>query len=108
MHAHETELCQYLLDGIKDLPLRVIGRNHTNGREANIALTSASCSAAEMSKTLAENQVAAGHGHFYALRLLEKIGITDTDDGVLRISFSHYNSRDDVDRVIAGLKQCHS
>ena len=107
MHAHETELCKLLLDGISNLPIQIIGRNTTEGREANIALTSATCSSADMSKHLADKHVAAGHGHFYAMRLLEKAGIKDTEDGVLRISFSHYNNRDDVERVVAALKECH-
>jgi len=107
MHAHETELCEQLLQGIKDLPVKVIGRSHTQGREANVALVSSKCSSAEMSQHLANNHVAAGNGHFYALRLLEKAGIKDTEDGVLRISFSHYNSADDVDRVINSLQECH-
>ena len=60
-----------------------------------------------MSEYLAKANIAAGHGHFYALRLLEKAGIKDTDDGVLRISFAHYNNHDDVDRVVNALKECH-
>lgn len=107
MHAHETELCKRLLDGISGLPVKVIGRTQTEGREANIALTSAKCSSAEMSQHLASKHIACGNGHFYALRLLEKTGIKNTDDGVLRISFSHYNSAEDVDRVIEGLTECH-
>ena len=107
MHAHESELCTRLLDGIAGLPLQIIGRSNTEGREANIALTSSTRTSAEMSEYLAKANIAAGHGHFYALRLLEKAGIKDTDDGVLRISFAHYNNHDDVDRVVNTLKECH-
>jgi selenocysteine lyase/cysteine desulfurase len=107
MHAHESTLCTQLLDGIKDLPVHIYGRNSVEGREANIALTSDKNSSAAMSKALAEKDIAAGHGHFYALRLLEKAGVKDTEDGVLRISFSHYNNADDVDRVITVLRSMH-
>jgi len=48
-----------------------------------------------------------GHGHFYAKRLLESVGITDSEDGVLRISLAHYNSADDVARVIDALRELH-
>jgi len=82
MHAHETLLCKQLLDGIADLPLRIIGRNHTDGREANIALTSDKHSSAAMSQQLAKNNIAAGNGNFYATRLLGKAGIKDIEDGV--------------------------
>ena len=107
MHAHETELCKQLLDGINDLPLKIIGRNTCEGREANIALTSTRHSSAHLSRALAEKDIAAGHGDFYALRLLEKAGIKDTEDGVLRISFSHYNTSEDVARVVAVLQSVH-
>ena len=107
MHAHETQLCKQLLDGISDLPIRIIGRDHTAGREANIALTSNTQSSAAMSKHLATKDIAAGNGNFYATRLLGKAGINDIEDGVLRISFSHYNTTDEVDRVISALKELH-
>jgi selenocysteine lyase/cysteine desulfurase len=107
MHAHETALCTQLFEGIKSLPLRVYGKSHSEGREANIALTSNKHSSAALSKALADKDIAAGHGHFYALRLLENAGIEDTEDGVLRISMSHYNTSDDVQRVIDVLRAIH-
>ena len=60
-----------------------------------------------MSKHLATKDIAAGNGDFYATRLLGKAGINDLDDGVLRISFSHYNTSDEVDRVINALQEFH-
>lgn len=107
MHAHETQLCKQLLDGISDLPLQIIGKNHIEGREANVALTSSKNTSAAMSQHLASKDIAAGNGNFYATRLLGKAGIKDLEDGVLRISFSHYNTSDEVDRVITALKECH-
>ncbi len=107
MHAHETELCTQLLEAVNLLPLRVIGKTDSRGREANVALTSATHTSKAMSEALAVNDICAGHGHFYALRLLEKAGIKNTDDGVLRISFSHYNTPEDVDRVIQVLNDLH-
>ncbi len=107
MHTHETTLCEQLLTGIAGLPLRIVGRNHSEGREANIALTSAQFSSAELSKHLAKNNIAAGNGDFYATRLLEKAGINNTEDGVLRISFSHYNTSEETDRVIQALNTIH-
>lgn len=107
MHAHETQLCNQLLNGISQLPLRIVGRDHTEGREANIALTSTKKSSAVMSQHLATKDIAAGNGNFYATRLLGKVGISDIEDGVLRVSFSHYNTAEEVDRVIEALKTCH-
>ena len=104
MHAHESELCETLLNAFTDLPIRIIGRDSHHGREANIAIASKHRTSADLSQALAKQDIAAGHGHFYALRLLQKVGIKDTDDGVLRISFAHYNTTEDVERVVTTLR----
>ncbi len=107
MHAHETQLCNQLLEDLSGLPVHVLGRDHTDGREANIALISDKHSSATLSQQLANNDIAAGNGNFYATRLLERMGIEDIEDGVLRISFSHYNTSEEVARVVDTLKACH-
>jgi len=107
MHAHEQKICQVLLDGIAPLAMKILGRNTMEGREANIALRSELHSSGHMSKVLAGANIAAGHGDFYAKRLLDKAGVKDSEDGVLRISFSHYNTQDEVQRVVAVLQDLH-
>ena len=107
MHQHECELCAPLLHAIGQLPLRIIGRNTMENREANIALISQRYSSQQLSEALAKKQIAAGHGHFYAKRLLDSIGLKDSEDGVLRISFSHYNTEQEVTRVIEALRGLH-
>jgi selenocysteine lyase/cysteine desulfurase len=52
---------------------------------------------------MARNGIATKHGHFYAYRLIEKLGIADPADGVLRLSFAHYNTRDETRRLIDAL-----
>ncbi len=103
MHLHENAICQQLLDGIANLPLKIVGRPTMDGREANIAVHSSMMSSEALSRGLADADIAAGNGHFYAKRLLESVGIEDSEDGVLRISFSHYNCAAEVERVIAAL-----
>ena len=105
MHRHETELCARLLDAVRQLPLRVIGRDTMENREANIALVSQQYSSKQLSTALANRHIAAGHGHFYAKRLLENLGLKNSEDGVLRISFSHYNTEQEVTRVINALRE---
>ena len=103
MHRHENQLCAPLLEALRSMPFRILGRADMRGREANIALFSEKHSSAELSAALAREHIAAGHGHFYAKRLLDSVGLRDSEDGVLRISFSHYNSAEEVERVIAAL-----
>jgi selenocysteine lyase/cysteine desulfurase len=41
----------------------------------------------------------------YALRCLEALGIQDTDEGIIRISMVHYNTEEEVSRLVDGLKE---
>jgi len=43
-------------------------------------------------------KIAARHGHVYAVRLLEDLGVNPTE-GVVRISLAHYNTVDEVERL---------
>ena len=106
MHKHEINLCEQLLEGLNELPLRIIGKNHCNWREANIALVSSEHSPLELSRALAEKDIAANHGHFYAVRLLEKLGL-DVNEGVLRISLAHYNTEKEVERLLEVMASLH-
>ena len=104
MHAHETAICASLLEGIEDLPVRIIGKASMDNREANIALVSKQHTSQVMSEAMARNDIAAGNGNFYAMRLLQNVGISDTEDGVLRISISHYNTIEEIHRVVATMR----
>ena len=52
---------------------------------------------------MAEHQIAVRAGSFYAWRCVEALGI-DAKDGVVRVSMVHYNTVDEVDRLIAALE----
>ena len=103
MNQHETNLCAYLLENLNELPVRIFGRTTTAHREANIALTASGISSKALADGLADFDIAAKNGHFYAYRLLEAMGVKDLNDGVLRISLSHYNTLDEVARCVEGL-----
>ena len=48
--------------------------------------------------------VALKNDDFYAWRCLEALGI-DTTDGVVRASMVHYNTHEDVNKLISALKK---
>lgn len=48
--------------------------------------------------------IALRYGHFYARRLIERLGLSP-DDGVIRVSLAHYNTENEMDRLIAGLQE---
>ncbi len=107
MHKHENALCEQLLSGLKDLPVRIIGKKTSKWREANVALVSDKHSSDALSKALAGKDIAANSGDFYARRLLEKLNLIETYGGVLRISLAHYNTSEEIDRVLNVLEALH-
>lgn len=102
MNRHETSLCEVLLEKLVQLPVRIIGKNTLQGREANIALFSENHTSAQLSALVGKRGIATKYGHFYAYRILKKMGL-DPDDGVLRLSFAHYNNMNETMRLVNAL-----
>jgi selenocysteine lyase/cysteine desulfurase len=102
MRAHEVELCQPLLDwAAARNDLRLIGPADAGRRAPTVSLDLGRA-AAPVATDLAEHGIMAEGGDFYAVRPLEAMGV-DRARGVLRLSFVHYTSQSDVDRLIAAL-----
>jgi selenocysteine lyase/cysteine desulfurase len=56
----------------------------------------------DLAERLAPHGIMAGGGDFYAVRPLRAMGV-DPAKGVLRLSFVHYTSPAEVDRLIEAL-----
>jgi len=105
---HETTQANRILTAVKAIPgSRIIGQDHAlaGSRAATISITLANISSEDAVKQLVKKQIAVRNGHFYALRCLEALGIQDPEDGVLRISLVHYNTDQDVSRLVAALEE---
>ena len=57
----------------------------------------------DVAKSLVDRKMMIGVGDFYAPRLLDEMGIP-TDPGVLRMSFIHYTTEEEIDRLIEALE----
>ena len=55
----------------------------------------------ELASRLAEQGIFVWHGNFYALPLTEALGLEP--DGLVRIGLLHYNTEEEVDRLLAAL-----
>ncbi len=102
MRAHEVALTAPLLSYLAARnDLRLIGPRRAEGRAPTVALA-LDRPAEPVARALAAHKVMAGGGDFYAVRPLAAMGV-DTEAGVLRLSFVHYTTRAEVDRLIAAL-----
>jgi selenocysteine lyase/cysteine desulfurase len=102
MRAQEVALATPLLDYLsRKNSVRVIGPADPATRAPTIALGLSEPGAAVAAR-LAKHGIMAGGGHFYAYRLLEAVGIAPTH-GVLRLSFVHYTTPDEIQQLITAL-----
>jgi selenocysteine lyase/cysteine desulfurase len=104
MRAHEVALLQPLLDDFADRnDVRLIGPRDAGLRAPTVALA-LDRAAEPVAAALAAHGIMAGGGDFYAVRALEAMGI-DAGAGVLRLSFVHYTSAEEVARLRAVLAE---
>jgi selenocysteine lyase/cysteine desulfurase len=103
---HETTQANRILEAVKAITgSRIIGQDQalTGSRAATISITIDGMSSGDAVKKLVERDIAVRNGDFYALRCLEALGIQDPEDGVVRISLVHYNTEQDVSRLVEAL-----
>lgn len=101
--AHETALLQPLLDRLAAHPkLRLIGRRQAADRAPTVSIEVKGRAAAAVGSQLAAEKIGVGVGSFYAYRLAEALGL-DPDDGVVRLSFVHYTTKAEVEKLMQAL-----
>ncbi len=102
MRAHETTLLQPLLDAVKSRnSVRLIGPAAAQGRAPTVALA-LERSGEEVAAALVQHRIMAGGGDFYAGRALSAMGV-DMTKGVLRLSFTHYTEKSEIDQLLNAL-----
>jgi cysteine desulfurase family protein (TIGR01976 family) len=100
IQAHERELGQRFLDGLPP-PYRLYGVPSMEGRVPTFAVTHPDRSPEELAARLGERDIATWPGNYYAVEVMERLSLPD---GTLRIGFVHYNTHDEVDRVLTALR----
>lgn len=102
-HQAERDNLRVLLDYLGNRnDVRLLGPDDPECRAPTVSFTSSRLSTADIGQKLAERHIMAGVGDFYAVRLLETMGISPKD-GAVRLSFVHYTSPDEINQVIAAL-----
>jgi cysteine desulfurase family protein (TIGR01976 family) len=99
---HERALAQRLLGGLAAIPaVRVYGITEPRRapeRVPTVAFAHARHRPAEVAQRLAARGIFVWHGNFYALPLTEALGVEP--DGLVRVGLLHYNTADEVDRLL--------
>ncbi len=100
--AHEAQLLAPLLDFLSQRSdVRILGPADASIRVPTVAVMP-NKNPMEVAVALADHKVMAGAGNFYAVRVLEAMDIA-LDPGVLRLSFVHYTSADEIEQLMNAL-----
>ena len=98
---YERALGQRFLDGISDA-VTVYGLPGMAGRVPTFLVNVDGVAAEQVAARLAEAQIGVwAHDSWYSLNLYQRLGYADKS---VRIGFIHYNSADEVDRLVGALE----
>jgi len=100
--AHEHELGQRFIDALPD-GWALHGVPTMDGRVPTFAITHESLAPAEAAARLGERGFAVWHGNYYAVEIMKRLGLEA--EGALRIGIVHYNTADEVDRLLGALAE---
>lgn len=101
---HERQLGERFLKGVSSIKgYRLYGQSTMNQRVSTFGITHERLTATQLSRQLADHGIFTWAGNFYALPLTEALGLEP--EGMLRIGFLHYNTLDEVGRVVDALRQ---
>ena len=100
--AWERELGGRFLAGLPET-IRLHGLPTMDGRVSTFAFSVDGIAAAEAAARLGERGFAVWHGNYYALEVMNRLGLED--GGAVRVGFVHYNTAEEVDRLLAELER---
>tara|TARA_B100000575_G_scaffold293815_1_gene306529 strand:+ start:2044 stop:3288 length:1245 start_codon:yes stop_codon:yes gene_type:complete len=105
--SHEEIIANPILEYLsRRKDLKLIGKNKitSKNRAPTISFISNKKSSKDISRVMIKEKIATRNDNFYAWRCLKYLGI-DTNDGVVRLSMTHYNNYRDTENVLMALEK---
>lgn len=100
--TYESELTAALLDGLAEFAsVRVWGitdRKRFSERVPTVSITHRRMGTEQLARLLADRGIFVWHGNYYALCLTEDLGLEP--EGMVRIGLMHYNTGEEVERLL--------
>jgi selenocysteine lyase/cysteine desulfurase len=104
LRAAELPLLERLLEFLeRRRDIRLLGPARAAERAATVAFVPHSIEPRELAQRLARRGFMIGYGDFYAVRLLEALGV-DPARGAARLSFVHYTTAAEIEGLIEALE----
>ena len=84
--------------------VRLWGRPTMEGRVPTFAITIEGQHPDHIAARLAERDIFVWSGHFYAIEVIARLGLEQAG-GLIRIGLCHYNTAEEVDRLLLALRE---
>ena len=108
IQKHEHELLANLIRGLLEIPggklYGIQDPNRFDERCPTVAVRIKGFTPLQLATQLGERGIFTWDGNYYALNLTERLDV-EKDGGFLRIGLAHYNTAEEVERLLAVLKQ---
>jgi cysteine desulfurase family protein (TIGR01976 family) len=105
---YETTLITKLIEGLQSIPgVQIFGitdSNRFDERCSTLSFRLGDHHPTEIATFLGDRGIFTWDGNFYALNLSERLGV-ELKGGVLRVGLVHYNTADEVDRLLTALHE---
>jgi len=104
LHERGEALIKQLWNGLREIQrVRLYGTPSDGTRTPTIAFTVNDVLSVEVAKKLAEGGIFLSHGDFYALTVVERLGLAP--DGLVRAGCACYTTAEEVDRFLDGIRR---
>lgn len=102
IQQHEKELTKYALEKLQKISgLQLFGPRETKERLGIFSFSVGNVHPHDVAEILNRSQIAVRSGHHCAHVLMQSLGVPAT----VRASFSIYNTKEDVDQLVAGIEK---
>lgn len=105
LHERQHELAVRLWNGLTAIDgVTVYGPSPDHPRTSTVSFTVAGHSSSDVARNLAEQAIFVSDGDFYAMTVVERLGV----EGLIRAGCACYSTEDEVDRLIAAVRDLRS
>jgi len=103
IHAHESALTTQLIEGLKKFDrIQVYAPENPDNRIGVVSLTVDGMHPHEVAQALDEHDILVRSGHHCCQPLMQALGLPD---GTVRVSIALYNTKEEIDLLLATLKE---
>ena len=103
IQQYEQTLASHLIAGLQTLPgVTVAGITDSargDARVPTVAFVMEGCTPCEIAASLGDQHIYVWHGNYYAQEIMERLG--HGEHGMVRVGPVHYNTVEEIDRLIA-------